>query len=347
MKHYTIPFFIPHEGCPFDCVFCSQKKISGRARSASYSDIPRTISRYLKTIPDKKARIEVAFFGGSFTGLPLNRQERYLKSVQPFIIKKAIHGIRISTRPDFIDPDILKMMKKYHVRSIELGVQSLSDDVLAAAKRGHTASDVRKASELIIKNGFVLGHQLMVGLPKSTLAKEIKTAGMSIAMKATEARIYPVVVIRGTGLAAMYNKGSYAPLTEKQAIARSARLVAIFRKNRVSVLRCGLHPSPGLLTGDEIISGPFHQAFGQKVETYLYGEMFDNVFEKIKDPGSIRRILYNPTDGASVIGYDRVNAERIERLVNKRGIFKEERVVRKGSVIIEHINGRRKTLRAV
>lgn len=343
-KHYIIPFFIPHEGCPFTCVFCAQKKISGRASSVPTTQIPCVISKYLKTIPKKNTHREAAFFGGSFTGLPMERQKAYLKVVRPFIEKGAIHGIRISTRPDYINQDILDTLKKYHVRNIELGVQSLSDDVLTRSKRGHTAADVKRSSRLILKNGFTLAHQIMVGLPGSTPAREVRTARLSIGMGAGEVRIYPVAVIKGTELAVMYKKKLYKPLTEPEAIARSARLVEIFKKSGVKILRCGLHPSQGLLGGGDIVSGPFHQAFGQKVETYLYGRMLKKFLNKIKNPGLIRRILFNSLDAASVIGYGRQNAEHAESVVGRRKIFSPSNIVPRGGVMVEYADGRTKMI---
>jgi len=343
-KHYTIPFFIPHRGCPFTCVFCGQKKITGKKRSAPVRGISQTISKYLKTMPLKGAPKEVAFFGGSFTALALKEQASYLRAVQPFIKKGLIKGIRISTRPDFITWKTLSALKKYNVKSIELGVQSSSDDVLKAAKRGHTASDIKKASRLILKHGFTLGHQIMVGLPESTPSSELKTAKMSLRMKASEARIYPVVVIKGTELAGMMRKGRYKPLTESEAIARSAVLVKLFEKNKVRILRCGLHPSPGLLSGKDILGGAFHPAFGQKVQAHIYGKALLNFFKKEKNPHSIKCILFNPADTAYVIGHKRENALSAESLLGKRKVFFSSPSVRPGSMKILYENSSKKII---
>ncbi len=343
-KHYTIPFFIPHQGCPFTCIFCSQKKISGRSGSFPPSKIPFTIKKYLKTIPKKNTAIEAAFFGGSFTGLSTKKIRAYLEAIKPFIKKKLISGIRISTRPDYIDIEVLSLLKEYNVNSVELGVQSMDNSVLNASHRGHTFHDIEKASELIIKCGFTLGHQIMVGLPKSSLKKETDSALKSILMGAREVRIYPVVVIKGTALAKLAEKGLYKALSENDAIKRSAKLVEIFRKNNVRVLRCGLHPSEGLITGKEILAGPFHEAFGQKVESYLYKDMIKKFLKKEKTPNLISKIIFNPKNGASVIGHKRENAEYFERILKKPKLFFGSDKVPEESLRLEYSNGKQKLI---
>lgn len=343
-KYYVIPFFIPHQGCPFTCIFCSQKKISGRSHSIPVSKISLAIKQYLKTIPLKNTRREVAFFGGSFTGLPINKQIAYLEAVAPYIKNGSIHSIRLSTRPDYITQPILSMLKKYHVSTIELGVQSLDNDVLISAKRGHTSSEVKAASKLILKNGFRLGHQIMIGLPGSTLSKEIKTAKASIAMGAKQVRIYPLLVIKSTELASMWKKGLYKAISEPEAIRRSAKLVKIFKINRVEVLRCGLHPSEGLITGKDILSGPFHQAFGQKVESYIYGKMLRIFFKNEKNPESIKFILFNPQDTASVIGYKRENAVFAEEILKTPKIFMGSKSISRGTIVAKYTSGRKKII---
>ena len=339
MKHYTIPFFIPHRGCPFTCVFCSQKKISGSLDSIKPSDIPDRIRRYLKAIPKSDRVVDAAFFGGSFTGLPPAEQISFLKAVQPFIKKKLIHSIRISTRPDYIDQKALDLVKAYNVSAIELGVQSISDDVLEASKRGHTASDVKKASKLILKNGIVLGHQMMVGLPKSTLAKEIATAKASIKMKASEVRIYPLLVIKGTKLEDIYRSGRYCPMSETEAISRCAGIVELFKENGIKILRLGLHPSEGLLTGKDIVAGPFHTAFGQKVESFIFGKRLKSILKMGKSAFSIKRILVNPKDEASAVGYERCNADAVEAKLGKGKIFGVSADIPKGAIRILYDDG--------
>ena len=168
-KRYIIPIFVPHLGCPNDCVFCNQKSISGQQKMITKEDIIKTINFYLENIKDKEAKKEVAFFGGSFTGIDVDKQEEFLQTAYKFIKDGRIDSIRVSTRPDYINKDILKRLKKYKVRTIELGVQSANDYILKQSHRGHTFEDVKKASKLIRWYGFYLGHQMMVGLPESTI----------------------------------------------------------------------------------------------------------------------------------------------------------------------------------
>ena len=262
-KHYTIPFFIPHKGCPHKCIFCDQKRITGEDMPDP-RDIPKKIEKYLSTMPRSGAHIEVGFFGGSFTGIPQDIQKVFLKSAGYFLEEGRIQGIRLSTRPDLIDEKNVSFLKKQGVTCVELGVQSMSDKVLSASKRGHTAEDTERASRAILNEGLALGHQMMLGLPLSGFDEEFCTAKRISELGASQVRIYPVVVIRGTLLADLWKEGRFSPLEEEEAVDRAARLILFFESSGIKVIRCGLHPSKGLLSGEEYLAGPFHPAFGQK-----------------------------------------------------------------------------------
>ncbi len=198
-QHYIIPIFVPHLGCQNDCIFCNQKSISGEQREVSAKEVKEQIEFYLKSFKNKEnAIVEVAFFGGSFTGIPQIKQEELLQTVQEYIKNGQVDSIRVSTRPDYINKEILKLLKRYKVHTIELGVQSSNDYILKRSKRGHTFEDVKKASKLIRKNGFCLGHQMMVGLPESTRLDELNTAKDLAKLKPKIVRIYPVLVIKNT-----------------------------------------------------------------------------------------------------------------------------------------------------
>ena len=190
-NQYTIPIFIPHKGCPNNCVFCNQKRISGQMNEVTVEDVDNTISKYLSYYTNSK-KIEVAFFGGSFTGIDIEDQIKYLEVANKYVRDGRIDSIRISTRPDYITDEILEIMVKYNVKTIELGVQSMNDDILDYSKRGHTREDVVKASNLIHKYGIRLGHQIMVGLPNSTLEDEVYTIKECLKLKPSQLRIYPV-----------------------------------------------------------------------------------------------------------------------------------------------------------
>ena len=182
-KQYIIPIFVPHLGCPNDCVFCNQKSISGQTKQVTKEEVKDTIEEHLKYINAKNTSIEVAFFGGSFTAIDEKKQIELLEAANEYISNGIIESIRISTRPDYIDKDILKILKKYHVKTIELGVQSANDYILKKAGRGHNFKDVIKASKLIRWHGFILGHQMMVGLPDSTKLDDINTAKALVKLK--------------------------------------------------------------------------------------------------------------------------------------------------------------------
>jgi len=292
--------------------------------------IPKTIKKYLKTIPSHEPRIEVGFFGGSFTGIPAAEQRAYLGKAAPFLRKKVVHGIRLSTRPDYIDQKILNTLKAFGVTTIELGVQSMSDDVLKKSNRGHKSEDVLRASRLITKNGFRLVHQMMIGLPGSSQAKEIKTARSAVSLKANEVRIYPVIVIKNTHLARLWKKGLYRALSEEAAIKRSAALLDIFDKHQIPVIRLGLHPSEGLVSRKEILAGPFHEAFRQKVETFRYGQRLETFLKNYKNKSRIQHILYNPLETAYVIGYGRANAKFVDKTLSRLDVLKPDDSVKKG-----------------
>lgn len=266
VKHYTIPFFIPLRGCPFKCIFCDQEKITGRGMPDA-RDVPGKITKYLSTMPDD-AHIEVGFFGGSFTGLPERAIREFLEPVKPFIGAGRVKGIRLSTRPDLINKDVIDLLKAYNVICIELGVQSMSDKVLAASSRGHTALDTERASRMILAEGLVLGHQMMLGLPLSTLKDEMYTAEKIAELGAAQVRIYPALVIKDTEMALMWQRGEYVPLSLNEGVERAGRLIRYFEDRSIKVIRCGLHPSEGLISGEEYLAGPFHPAFGQKAREY-------------------------------------------------------------------------------
>lgn len=251
-KQYIIPIFVPHLGCPNDCVFCNQKSISGQTKQVTKEDVKNTIENHLKYVKENSI-VEVAFFGGSFTGIEKEKQIELLSTAYEYIKNKKVQSIRISTRPDYISRDVLKTLKKYKVKTIELGVQSANDYILKKAERGHTFEDVKKASKMIRFYGFNLGHQMMVGLPESTHLDEINTAKQLIKLKPKMVRIYPVLVIKGTKLEKDYNEGKYKALTVVQAVETCKELVKLFAKKKIEVIRIGLQPT-------DVISSPENEA---------------------------------------------------------------------------------------
>ena len=259
-KEYIIPIFVPHLGCKQCCTFCNQRTISGEKKQVTAKDVEETIEYYLKNFKDDKKYVEVAFFGGSFTAIERETQEELLTAVQPYLKNKKIDSIRISTRPDAIDKQILKILKQYHVKTIELGVQSTNNYILEKCKRGHNFEDVKKASKLIRFYGFNLGHQMMVGLPESSEKEDIQTAKDLIKLNPKMVRIYPVLVIKGTQLETEYNNGDFTPLTVGQAVERSKEILKLFNKKKIQVIRVGLQNTDTITDptgkGSEVVTGP-------------------------------------------------------------------------------------------
>lgn len=314
-KHKNIPIFIPHEGCPNCCVFCSQRKITGVKDTAlSLSDelerCRAIIEESLATIKETDTT-EIAFFGGSFTAIDETRMIELLKLGYEYVEKKKVSGIRLSTRPDFIDEHKLNILKRYGVKAIELGVQSMSERVLSACKRGHTAEDSKRSGRLIVEHGFEYVGQMMIGLPESTLESELMTANEIIESGARFSRIYPTITIEGTELYQMYLGGSYSPLELDEAVERSSRVLELFVKNGVKVLRIGLQAS------EEMEKNPFfHSAFGELAWGRLYYRMMREKLDGINAGTVIFKVEKSHVSKA--VGQKRENVIRLESESGKR-----------------------------
>jgi len=273
---YIIPVFIPHRGCKNECVFCNQKRISGEQRNITVEDVRVEIQSWLKSFKDKTRLVQIAFFGGSFTGLSVEEQESFLKVAYEFIDQGKVDSIKLSTRPDYINEEILQLLKKYNVKCIELGVQSMAEDVLLAAKRGHTSQDVVKASKLIRKFGFELGHQVMIGLPKSTLGKEIYTIKECIKLKPKVVRIYPVYVLKESKLYDMtVNTKEYIPLELEEAVYRAKAVYEECVKNNINVIRIGLQTTEEINEKNEDILGPVCDNYKERILSLISREQVE------------------------------------------------------------------------
>lgn len=311
MKHYNIPIFIPDYACPHQCLFCNQKKISGHKKIPSIQEIKNIVDIHLSSIPQDNSHIEIAFFGGNFTGIKLEYQKQLLESVQQYIVGGFVDSIRISTRPDFIDQKILKLLKKHNVKTVELGVQSFDDEVLFLSNRGHSAKDIEKASEMILNSGFKLGLQMMIGLPGDTIVKSRNTAERIIELGAESTRIYPVLVIKETGLELLYRSGKYFPLSLEEAVNWSKELIIIFENSGINILRVGLHPSEGLLNGNNIVAGPFHVSFRELAETEIWREIIESMVEQ-RDGANV--YITVPSDQINyAIGFKSKNREILKK----------------------------------
>lgn len=338
-KQYIIPIFVPHLGCPNDCIFCNQKSISGQKSNMTKEKAKEIIENYLKSIDKENAQIEIAFFGGSFTAIEEERQEELLQVASEFVKSGQVESIRVSTRPDAIDKKILKRLKKYKVKTIELGVQSSNNYILKRINRGHTFEDVKRAAKLIRWNGFRLGVQMMVGLPESTTIDEINTAKELIKLKPKMVRIYPVLVIKNTPLEKELEKGTYKPLTVVQAVEVCKEIVRLFHDKNIDIIRIGLQPTdeisePGS-EKSEVVAGPYHPAFRQLVESAMWYDAIVGKIKRLNVKVKEVEVTVNPVDANNVIGHKKENVKNLKELYDLNLVLKQDSKMKQGKSKIE------------
>jgi len=330
-KHVNIPIFISHEGCPNDCVFCNQRKITSKPQAMSLDEVEEQIRTYSSTLQGEKAYIELAFFGGSFTGIESSVQENYLKLAYEYKKSGAIQAIRLSTRPDYITKEILDRLKLYEVDTIELGVQSLEGAVLKASNRGHEVTNVYDAVKLIKDYGFQLGIQLMVGLPADTKERAILSSKLACILKPDFVRIYPTLVIRETELLELCNQGKYNPLSLEDAVDWTKEMYRVFLLNQIPVIRIGLQPTDLIAEGKEVLYGPFHPAFRQLVETSFFLDEIKREVNELKSRIRLEvnqeiTLLCNPKDLSQVVGHNRSNIIELKKEYPYIKVIPDERI---------------------
>lgn len=310
MPHRNIPIFILHLGCPNQCVFCNQRSISG-CQTFDESSVKKQIEEALSTIAED-ADVEIAFFGGSFTGIERDLMIRLLDTAQSYVESGRVGAIRLSTRPDYINGEILRILSRYAVKTIELGLQSMDDGVLLATRRGHTAEQAREACRAVVEAGFALVGQMMIGLPTSDMEKEIATAREICALGATAARIYPTVVFYDTPLGDMTERGEYQPLCIEDACVRSAEALRVFTENDVPCIRIGLCATESLTSPEQVLGGPNHPALGELVwNEYYYGQ----IKAAVESAGLVgEKILLRVPEReiSKIVGQHRCNLIRLE-----------------------------------
>lgn len=312
-RHINIPVFIPHKGCPSNCVFCNQKKISGYTAPPAVNEIKSIIDAYLSTKKPSDS-YEIAFFGGSFTGLPFNEQERYLKLAESYVNAGLVDGIRLSTRPDYVDENTLLFLKKFPVKVIELGIQSLDNEVLIRSRRGYTSDEAIIACRRVKHMGFSLGVQVMIGLPADTLEKSVETSKKLINEKPDMARIYPTLVIKGTELESEYALGRYQPLTVSEAVSWCERIIPLYENSGIKVLRIGLQGTNQIRKGGEVLAGPVHPAFGELVYSRIWLNRIIDEIERMKAAMTKSVVIHVPKNSVSaVIGQKRENVDILKK----------------------------------
>lgn len=338
-KQYIIPIFVPHLGCPNDCIFCNQKSISGQKKNMTKEEAKKIIDDYLENIKNEETQVEIAFYGGSFTAIETNLQEELLETAYEYIKKGKVESIRISTRPDCINKETLKRLKKYKVKTIELGVQSSNDYILKRANRGHTFEDVKKASKMIRWYGFKLGHQMMVGLPESTRIDEINTAKALIKLKPKMVRIYPVLVVKNTKLEKEYQEGKYEPLPLVQAVEVCKELVRMFADKKIEIIRVGLQNTDEIADPEskqsEVVAGPYHPAFRQLVESSMWYDAIVGKIKKLNVKVKEVEVSVNPIDANNVIGHKKENVLKLKDTYDVDLILKQDPNIKQGKSKIE------------
>ena len=316
MSLLVIPIFIAHQGCPHRCIFCDQHIITGHSVLEDQPVSPGTVKEIIEQWlgqPRKESRndVQVAFYGGSFTGLPIERQKELLGAVKPYIDNGQVSLIRISTRPDYIDENIVTLLQEYSVSIVELGIQSLDLSVLEASIRGHSVEQSERALHLLKAKGFTVGAQLMCGLPGDSTNKLMATAKRVAALTPDFIRIYPALIIKGSGLEKIYREGKYRPLSLLKAVALSCRMKIIFDEHRIKVVRMGLQPSQDL--EKKVLTGPYHPAFGELVISRVLFKQARKLLRQTK-PNGERRLSIAVADESAFRGAKNVSMKRLAAL---------------------------------
>lgn len=292
------------------CSFCNQNKITGQCTQPTAEDVKRTLKKAVDDLEERSKNAEIAFFGGSFTAIDRNYMVSLLDATKDYIDKFA--GIRISTRPDYIDKEVLDILKSYRVTSIELGAQSMNDEVLAANNRGHCAEDVIRASELIKQNGFSLGLQMMTGLYKSDFEKDLYTANQFVHIKPDTVRIYPTVIMKNTELADLYLDGKYIPYTLEQSVKLCSKLICLFENHKIKIIRLGLHYSDSLVNNS--YGNNYHPAFKELCENRIFFEKFIEKAHESNYDGRIIYVFINQKSTSKFLGQNKSNAKKLKSL---------------------------------
>ena len=306
MKYKTIPIFVPHMGCPNDCSFCNQRKITGEETSVTAKTVEEKINEALKTMPKDTTHIEIGFFGGSFTGIDKEIQNSFLSVAKKYMDSGFIHGIRLSTRPDYIDDEILKKLKSFGVTTIELGAQSMDDTVLLKNHRGHTSHDTILASNLIKKYDIKLGLQMMTGLYGDSKKTCLESVNKIIALKPDCVRIYPTLVLKDTYLDELFKRGEYKPQTLEEAVELCADIKEKFDKEAISIIRIGLMASDNINPDSDVTAGPYHPSIGELVQSEIY---FRKILKKINQDVEI---LVNEKDISAFVGNKKSNIIKLK-----------------------------------
>ena len=312
-KPFIIPVFIPHLGCPHQCVFCNQRNITGCHSAPSQRRIRQHIEQFLTYNRQKRRPVQIAFFGGNFLGLPKDRMMGLLKAIHPFFCSKDVDSIRFSTRPETLNARTLALIRGFPVSTIELGAQSMDDRVLALSKRGHTSLATERAVFLLKKEAYEVGIQMMAGLPGDTDAGAISSGRKIAALRPDFVRIYPTLVMRNSELASWYARGRYSPLSLEKSVTLVKDLYILFQEHRIRVIRMGLQASDNLDSGEGLVAGPYHPSFGHLVLSEIMRDRIKAlIFKNSAYTGRVT-IQVHPKDVPQVQGLHKQNLHILEK----------------------------------
>jgi histone acetyltransferase (RNA polymerase elongator complex component) len=313
-RPFIIPIFLPHAGCPHQCVFCNQTSITGVGRDpVSPKKVEQQILEFLEYKGNDHRPVQVAFYGGNFLGLEKDYIERLLNVSTKFIKNKEIDAIRFSTRPDTIDHDRIEIIKNYPIKTVEIGAQSMNDRVLAMAKRGHSASDTQRAVTLLKDRYYQIGLQMMVGLPEEDEAGSLSTAYRIGELEPDFVRIYPTIVLKNSLLARWYENGTYCPWSLERSIAHVKTLYLFFKEKNIPVIRMGLQASEDLDSGAAVLAGPYHPAFGHMVHSKIFLDMATEIMGHKSVSKDTVTIKVHPKSISKMRGMKNSNVETLKQ----------------------------------
>lgn len=341
-KRLIIPIFIPHQGCTHRCVFCNQEMITDRkAAIPSATQIEDSILSFLRTFDGRLQRREVAFYGGNFTALPFEDQRLLLRGAYPFIAENQIDAVRVSTRPDAIDAKGLDFLRDFAVETIEVGAQSMVDQVLRKCLRGHTSRDVLQSVRLAKSMGFEVGIQIMVGLPGEDMDLFLTTVRRVIDLAPDFVRVYPLLVLRGAPLERLYQSEAFVPIPLKEAVRRAKVALILFEQAHIPVIRMGLQATPTLEDSGTILAGPYHPAFRSLVESSIFYDMASRLLEdRANGNGHRVRFRVSPRDLSDLKGQRKENLARL-RIAYGRGSIEvvPDPEIPRGKLLLEDSRG--------
>ena len=313
MYKRQLPIFVPHAGCPNDCVFCNQKRISGSLLPASAETVRVAVSAIAPG-----SGYELAFYGGSFTAMPEAEQEELLAATVPARQSGAVATLRVSTRPDAVTEEKLARLRRYGVETVELGAQSMCDEVLRRSGRGHTSLDTVKAAKLVKDAGFTLILQMMTGLPGSDDTRDIASARAIAALLPDGVRVYPTVILRSTPHYDLWRAGEYREHTVEDAVRVCARILSIFDDAEIPVIRMGLNPSDEL-SGGGAAGGAYHPALGELVRARLWRDRAEALLSGI-EPGADAVLAVSPNRVSVMTGQHRCNLLYLQERFSLRSV---------------------------